>query len=133
MSYRIQVTYEAEKDIFAALDYIEDVLYNRKAATDLSILVEQTILSLDVSPHRYPLCNDQVLQSYRVRYIPIKNYILLYNINEAKHQVNILAFVFGKRQWQALILSKLKSGVYEIKEEAYMVNETREPYGKKNK
>lgn len=132
MSYRVQVTNEAEKDIFAALDYIEDVLYNRKAATDLSVLVERTILSLDVFPHRHPLCNDQVLQAHGVRYVPVKNYILLYTIVEAKQQVNILAFVFGKRQWQALILSKLKSGVYEIKEEAYMLHETREPYGKKD-
>ena len=48
MSYHVQVTNEAEKDIFAALDYIEDVLYNPQAAADLAVLVEQTILSLDV-------------------------------------------------------------------------------------
>ncbi|MGM9570227.1 MAG: type II toxin-antitoxin system RelE/ParE family toxin [Phascolarctobacterium sp.] len=133
MSYHVQVTSEAEKDIFAALDYIEGVLYNRKAAADLSILVEQTILSLDVFPHRHPLCNDKVLQAYGVRYVPVKNYILLYSIDESRQQVNILAFVFGKRQWQALIMSKFKGGVYEINNEACIVHEAREPYGKKDK
>ena len=133
MSYHVQVTNEAEKYIFAALDYIEDVLYNPKAAADLAVLVEQTILSLDVFPHRYPLCNDKVLQAYEIRYIPVKNYILLYNIEEAKQQVNILGFIFGKRQWQSLIMSKLKDGVYEIKNEVGILHEAREPYGNKDK
>lgn len=108
MKYCVQITSEAARDIEEALDYIEHVLCNPRAAKLLYTQVEQLILSLDSFPHRYPYCRDTVLQAFKVRYVPVKKYILLYNIVEEKQEVNVLAFIYGKRQWQALIGARLE-------------------------
>lgn len=129
MLFRVNITKEAEQDVYDAIDYVEAVLFNSRAADELAALAENTIMSLAVYPHRYQLCNDIVLQAYGVRYVPVKKYLLLYTIDEELRQVNVLGFVYGRRQWQSLILAKLKDESYQIKEGGRYVNEDKEAYG----
>lgn len=129
MLFRVNITKEAEQDIYDVLDYLETILFNRKAADDLSTSIENTIISLDVFPHRYQLCNDILLQAYGVRYVPVKKYLLFFTIDEELRQVNVLGFVYGKRQLQSLILAKLEDDAYQIKESGRYVNEGKEAYG----
>lgn len=129
MTYRVQVTHEAARDIEEALAYIEDMLCNARAAQALYAQVEKVILGLDMFPQRYPLCRDVVLEAYGVRYVHVKKYILLYRIVEEKQEVDILAFIYGKRQWQALIGSRLEDDKYAAHEGAFYVNEERASYG----
>lgn len=129
MLFRVNITKEAEQDVYDAIDYLEAVLFNRRAADELAALAENTIMSLAVYPRRYQLCNDIVLQAYGVRYVPVKKYLLLYTIDEELRQVNVLSFVYGRRQWQSLILAKLEDESYQIKEGGRYVNEDKEAYG----
>lgn len=107
MTYTINITKKAKQDIFAAMDYIEYTLFNPQAADNLLDQIENTIIPLSAMPLIHPIIEDSVLQSLQIRYIPVNNYIVFYTVYKETQTVNIIRFLYGKRNWEEILKTEL--------------------------
>ena len=103
MKCDIRITEKAAQDISEAADYIEFILLNPEAADKLIEAVETEIDKLATMPERHSVVNDPVLETWEIRMIVINNYIAFYTINEKERTVNIIRFLYGKRNWIAIL------------------------------
>lgn len=106
MNYEIHITKTAEQDLVNAADYISLVLYNPQAADDLLDEVERKTAGLSQFPQQFSLVDDPVLKAWGVRFVPVNNYLIFYTVSETEKRVNIIRFLYGKRNW----ISILKQG-----------------------
>jgi len=47
--------------------------------------------------------HDKLLASLGIRSIKIKNYLLFYNIEEENNTINVITFMYSKRDWANII------------------------------
>lgn len=101
--YKIVVTEPAQQDLQGALSYIANQLKNPTAALRLANEFEKQVSALSEMPERYPIVSDGFLASQAIRAFPIKNYIVFYTVHPAAERVSILRFLYGKRNWNAIL------------------------------
>ena len=99
MTFKIHITKKAENDLEGAADYIEFNLLNPKAADDLLDEAERKIYDLAQSPKMYPVVDDPVLKAWKIRFVPVANYLAFYIIEESRKTVHIIRFLYEKRNW----------------------------------
>ena len=107
MKYTIHITQTAENDLRESLNYIEKVLFNPQAATDLLDETEEQIHALASFPAKYPLVDDLFLNAQGIRFVPVKNYLVFYVVSESNKVIHIVRFLYARRNW----LSILKKGL----------------------
>ena len=110
MKYTVHLTERAQRDIESAADYIEYTLLNAKAAGELITAVEETLAGLSDMPQRHMTVSDEVLAAWGIRFIQIKNYLAFYIIDEDKHIVHVVRFLYGKRNWQSVLRRDVETG-----------------------
>ena len=103
MTYSIHITNKGEQDIIEAADYIEFTLLNRAAANSLLDAAEEDIGKLSFMPEKHQIIDDPVLKEWKIRMIPVKNYLAFYVIDESSHTVHIVRFLYGRRNWQKIL------------------------------
>ena len=107
MKYNIHITDKAESDLIKAADYIEFTLLNPKAANDLLDKTEEEIGKLAFMPEKHQPVDDPILASWGIRLITVNNYLAFYLIDESSKTVHIVRFLYGKRNWVAILRSGL--------------------------
>jgi plasmid stabilization system protein ParE len=107
MKYIIRITEKAMQDINEAADHIEFILMNPEAADNLIEAVETEINKLVSMPERHKIVNDPVLETWEIRMIDINNYLAFYTIDEKEKTVNIIRFLYGKRNWITILSNDL--------------------------
>lgn len=103
MIYKIAFAEQALVDLHLAADYIKFKLCNKSAAQKLVQDFFREADALTTFPTRNPLCNDKILRSWEIRFLPIKNYLLFYVVKEATNTVYIVRFLYKKRSWQKIL------------------------------
>lgn len=103
MSFHIHITKAAERDLEGAVNYIDLVLLNPRAADDLLADVEIKLNGLADFPEQYAIVNDPVLHDWDIRYIPIQNYFAFYKVVKEEKMIYFLRFLYGKRDWAAIL------------------------------
>ena len=103
MIYSIQITNAAEKDIRSAIDYIDNILLNPSAADDLLSEIEEKINELAVFPKKHQIVDDPVLKTWGIRFLVINNYLAFYTVDDESTNVNIIRFLYGKRNWSVIL------------------------------
>ena len=103
MNYSLNITDIAEEDILSTVKYIANVLKNPKAASNLLDEIERHEGILENSPDIYPLVSDEYLAKKGLKYVIIKNYLMFYTVNDVKKIVNIIRFLYGRRDWKNLL------------------------------
>ena len=83
--------------------YIKDTLEAPKAAEKLYSELYEKINEIINNPYKRPLVQDKYLASLGIRSIKVKNYLLFYKITEENKMVNILRFLYNKRDWIKLL------------------------------
>ena len=101
MNYRLYITDTAEKDISRAVDYIDFVLKNPKAADALLEETDQNINALLPFPLEHPVVEDKLLAAWGVRFLQIKNYFAFYVVEES--QVTVIRFLYAKSDWGSIL------------------------------
>ena len=101
MNYRLYITDTAEKDISRAVDYIDFVLKNPKAADTLLEETDQKINALLPFPLEHPVVEDKLLAAWGVRFLQIKNYFAFYVVEES--QVTVIRFLYAKSDWGSIL------------------------------
>lgn len=103
MNFRVQTTDQFEQDLNRTLDYIEFTLKNSRAADDLLDEAEHTVASLSQMPERYALAGDELLASWGIRLVRVKNYLAFYTVDRETQTVQVIRFLYGKSDWRSIL------------------------------
>jgi len=103
MNYTLNITDLAEEDILAAVRYISGVLKNPIAANTLLDEIERYEKVLENTPNIYPFVNDEYLSEKGLKYVRIKNFLMFYIIDENNRIVNVIRFLYIRRNWKNIL------------------------------
>ena len=97
--YRLAVSELAHEDLRNIISYIKNTLCAPESAARFTDQVKQCYSRLKSSPLIYALCNDERLEKEGYRKALIKNYVLVFKIDEEKKVVNIHRFFYGREDY----------------------------------
>ncbi|MDR1702141.1 MAG: type II toxin-antitoxin system RelE/ParE family toxin [Sporomusaceae bacterium] len=97
--YKLIVSELAHQDLENIVAYISVKLANPTAASSFLAEVDGCYSYLKATPMMYETCQDNHLKKAGYRKAPIKNYILIYKINEDTKTVNIMRFFYSAQDY----------------------------------
>ncbi|MCL1874620.1 MAG: type II toxin-antitoxin system RelE/ParE family toxin [Clostridiales bacterium] len=103
MTYSLDITDIAEEDILSAARYIANVLKAPAAANKLLDEIEKYEEILENTPNMYPFVSDEYLAGKGLKFVMVKNYIMLYTVNEDEKKVSIIRFLHSRRDWRNML------------------------------
>lgn len=98
MMYKIYFTEDFKADLNKTFNYFSEELYSPAAAEKLLKEIDSRISFVSENPFMYPLCPDW-LSTAGLRKIVVKNYILVYTVNEDDEIVNFVNLFYGKQNY----------------------------------
>ncbi len=101
--YKLVISKLAHQDLESIVSYIAIQLVNPKAAGDFLDEVDKCYSYLKSKPWMYAKCQDKRLEKEGYRKVIIKNYVLVYKIDEESKTVNILRFFYGTQDYANMI------------------------------
>ncbi|TCL74179.1 plasmid stabilization system protein ParE [Hydrogenispora ethanolica] len=101
--YELIVSELAHQDLDNIVSYIAIQLVNPTAAGDFLDEVAKCYGYLKSNPMMYAKCQDKRLEEKGYRKALIKNYVLVYKINETSKTVSILRFFYSAQDYVKLI------------------------------
>lgn len=103
MVYKIVRTNSYQRDLDGAVGYIVLSLANKAAAISLLNAIEKIYDDLERMPLMYGFCSDPRLRAMKYHKAVIKNYIMVYTVDETAKVVNILRLFHGRQDYERLI------------------------------
>ena len=103
MAYKIVKTDSFQRDLDGAVGYIVLSLTNKTAAASLLDAVEKIYDDLERMPLMYGFCDDPHLRDLKYHKAVIKNYIMVYTVDEDANVVMILRFFHSRQDYEKLI------------------------------
>jgi len=101
--YKLVVSELAHKDLDNIVSYISVDLASPMAATNFLDEVEKCYNYLKDNPFMYERCYDSRLEQEAYRKATIKNYVLVYKVDESARVVIIYRFFYGAQDYVRLI------------------------------
>ena len=101
--YIIDISRQAERDFTNIIKYIKNELLEPAIATKYSKLIKEKIDSLEYSPERFGIIDNELIKNKEHRKLVIKNYIAFYRIDNEKNIVHIIRVFHGSRDWQNML------------------------------
>lgn len=101
--YSLVVSDLAHRDLDNIVSYIAVQLANPIAATNLLDEVEKCYGGLKSNPLMFERCHDGLLEKEGYRKVTIKNYVMVYKVEEAARTVIIHRFFYGAQDYVKLI------------------------------
>ena len=101
--YSVCISDCAERDLDSIVLYITEKLSAPKAATDFVDAVYNCYDNLESNPYIYEACHDNRLQIEGYRRATIKNYVLVYKVNEDAKTVTVHRFFYGGQNYLSII------------------------------
>ena len=103
--YSLVITAPALEDLTGIRSYIAEKLHNSLAASKFSDKIFSSAKSLMLLPKRYRVRKKTQMgqKIQEIRYMPVDNFIMMYCVDDAKHTVNILRVMYGKRNLASII------------------------------
>ena len=102
--YDIDITESAQKDLENIYFYISEELLENESAINTIIEIKEKIFSLETMPGRYSLVNNLSLSKMGYRHVNVKNYIILYLINEKKKTVIIARIIHERMNYAKYLI-----------------------------
>ena len=94
--YSFSFTPLAFQDLDDALAYISEQLSNPQAATELLEEVEHTLASVCEFPYAFSDCSVYLISDQNIRHAMVKNYVLVFEINEGEGKIIVLRFRYAR-------------------------------------
>lgn len=101
--YKLIVSELAHQDLDNIVSYIAIQLANPAAASSFLDEIEKCYGYLKSNPMMYSKCYDNRLEKEGYRKVVIKNYIVVYKVDEDAKIVSILRFFYGAQDYAKLI------------------------------
>ena len=108
--YFVNITDIAEEDILSTVKYIFGELKTPVAANDLLDEIEKYEEILGKTPNIYPNVPDEYLAIKGLKFAIIKNYLMFFTVDEEAKVVNVIRFLYGKRDWKNILEDRDKKG-----------------------
>ena len=102
-NYRITLTQRAKDDIIDIGDYISYTLSEPDTSRKFINGLRNSISQLKLSPYKFPLVQDDILQSQGIRCMPYKNYYIFYEVIEIMQVVIVLRIGYNRRNWKDIL------------------------------
>ena len=96
MVYNVLFTEHARDDLKSIYEYIAFELLSPDTASSIIKVILATSNGLNSFPNRNPLYHEEPWKSLEVRFIPYKNYIIFYKIDDNR-TVTVARIMFGGR------------------------------------
>ena len=103
MAYKLIVSKDAHFDIYGIVEYIANKLSNATAAMGFLDDAEKSYRYISENPFMFSYCNDDRLRNQGYRKIPIKNYIILYLVDEEAQTATVMRIFYGGRNYLDLV------------------------------
>ena len=101
--YRITITQRAKDDIIEIGDYIIYTLLEPDTSRNLIKGLKNSISQLKIFPYKFPLVQDNILQSQGIRCMSYKNYYIFYIVVEMRQVVIVLRIGYNRRNWKDIL------------------------------
>lgn len=102
-SYNVVITEAAQYDLLDIFDYIAIELREPELAGRLLSKIRTKVKTLEEFPERNNMISEPNYELQKIRWCPIENYVLFYQVSEAENQVYILRVLYKKRNWEHLL------------------------------
>ncbi len=99
MQYSIVYTRLAKSDIGEIVTYISETLKAPKAALNLVSALEKSIKALEKFPYAHQVYITNKILENEYRFIPVKNYLVFYRVEEDKKKVVISRVFYGSMNY----------------------------------
>jgi plasmid stabilization system protein ParE len=94
-------------DIVSSIGYIKNTLQAPMAAENHVKELKKAYEKLKENPYGRPLAHNTFLASQGIRFIKVKNYILIYYINGENKEVFLYRFMYAHRDWINILTKEL--------------------------
>ena len=101
--YRLDVSDRAEQDLDLIITYIAEKLAAPIAAADFAGEVYDCYDHLENNPYMYEKCRDPTLQKEGYRRAVVKNYLLVFKVDDTAGEVTVYRFFHGTQDYANLI------------------------------
>jgi len=101
--YNLSFSKIIDEDIDSCYNYIKDKLDAPMAAENLMKELYEKINKIKENPYSRPLVHDKLLASLGIRSIKVKKYLLFYNVEEENKNLNVITFMYSKRDWVNIV------------------------------
>ncbi len=94
--YQVRLLSRAVEQIDDIYCYISNELKSNTAAKTLVEKLEETVISLEIMPHRFPRRRTGAFANRGYRQVFVKNFTIIYRIDEVKKGVLIVAVKYSR-------------------------------------
>lgn len=101
--YRIVLTSRAKDDIIDIGDYISFTLLEPYTSQTFVKGLKKSISQLKYFPFKFPLVQDEFLQTQGIRCMPYKNYYIFYKVFSVPKIVAVLRIGYSRRNWKDIL------------------------------
>lgn len=96
MKMNIVFSLQAQQDLKNIYEYINYSLLAPNTANSIYQEIIRNARSLEFMPERNPLYKEDPWYSQGVRFVPVKNYLLFYIVNNETDTVSIARILYGR-------------------------------------
>lgn len=97
--YEIKLSIKAKDDLKSIVLYIKNDLNEPAIANKYSKIIREEIKTLEYSPQKFAVIDDNSIRDLKIRKLIIKNYIAFYRVNEENKIVNVERILYGASNW----------------------------------
>lgn len=101
--YDVVIGRLAERDIYEAIAYIKEILFQPESARRIYRAIKEQISSLSEMPHRFAVIAEEPYRSMGMRKTSAENYLIFYLVNEKEKTVSVVRVLYNRREWKNLI------------------------------
>ena len=96
--YQVKITKNLEQELIEIYEYISGILKSEIAANNFVKQIEEKINRLYVFPYS---CMEVITKPQNITYrkLPVKNYLVLYRIQEENKRVDIVHIYYSRRDY----------------------------------
>ena len=103
MVYSVITSHRAKQDMKEIGRYIAEELQSPQSARNLLESFEREINELNQMPKRFAYVSDENLARKGIRWLPVKNYSIFYNVDEDTKTVTVIRVYYARRDWANLL------------------------------
>ena len=102
-SYNVVITDTAQRDLLDIFDYIAFELRESDSARRLLYKIRTKVKSLEEFPERNNMISVPNYEAQKIRWCPVENYVIFYQVFDVQKQVYIIRVLYKKRNWEHLL------------------------------
>ncbi len=103
MAYKLIRTDAFQRDLDAVIAYLVLCLENKPAAAALLDAIEKSYEELERMPLMFEACHDPYLKELGYRKAGIRNYIMVYKVDEERKTVDLMRLFHGRQDYEKSI------------------------------